>query len=128
MRAMADHADEFSSKGATVLALTPELPDYSAETAEENGVPFPILTDVDLQIAEKYGLVFDLGIIADLFEDYAKLSERHGEDSKSKLPLTATYIIDSDGIVRYTFIDPNYRKRAEPADLVSELEKLQATE
>jgi peroxiredoxin len=35
-----------------------------------------------------------------------------------------TYIIDKAGIVRYRFVDPDYRKRAEPADLLIALKHL----
>ncbi len=121
---MAEKKDAFASKGATIIALTPELPEFSEKTAEANDVPFPILTDLNLEVAESYGLVFDLGIITDLYEDFAKISEKNGEEAKTKLPLTATYIIDSEGVIRYTFLDPNYRKRAEPSELLNELDKL----
>lgn len=124
MRAMADHAEEFRSHGATVLALTPELPEFSGNMVEENEVPFPVLTDLNLEVAERYGLVFDLGIITDLYESFAELSKKNGEEAKSKLPISATYIIDSSGMIRYAFLEPDYRKRPEPSDLVKELEAL----
>lgn len=124
LRAMAKQKDQFDALGATIVALTPEAPDYSANTVKENKVPFPVLTDQDLKVAEKYNLVFDLTFLTELYEGFAKLSEKNGEAAKTKLPLSATYIIDTEGIIRYAFLDVDYKKRAEPSEIIAELKKL----
>ncbi|MFH2056066.1 MAG: AhpC/TSA family protein, partial [bacterium] len=36
-----------------------------------------------------------------------------------------TYVIDTDRMIRYAFIDADYRKRAEPKDIIAALEQLQ---
>lgn len=120
---MADKLDDFKAKGANVIALTPELPEFSGETAKTNKVPFPILTDLNHEVAEKYGLVFDLGILSEMYEGFAEISKKNGAEAEAKLPLTATYIIDTSGTIKHAFIDPDYRKRAEPADLLKALTK-----
>ena len=43
-----------------------------------------------------------------------------------ELPLGATYIIGTDAVIRYAFIDPDYRKRAEPDSLLSALMALRS--
>ena len=51
------------------------------------------------------------------------LSKHNGNDS-GELPLGATYIIDRDGVIRYAFVDADYRKRAEPSDVIVALRNL----
>lgn len=121
---MANQLDDFSALGATIVALTPELPEFSGETAKANQVPFPILTDLNNQVADEYGLVFDLGILTELYENFAAISKKNGAKAGAKLPLTATYIIDQTGTIRYSFIDTDYRKRAEPSELIKALSDL----
>ena len=42
---------EFKKEGATLLALTPELPDNSLSTSEKNNLEFTVLSDVGNKIA-----------------------------------------------------------------------------
>lgn len=121
---MADEKEAFENAGATVVALTPELPEFSATTADETEFPFRVLTDLNLKVAEKYGLVFDLTHLGELYENFATLSEKNGKEIATKLPLSATYVIDQDGTIIYSFVDVDYRKRAEPAVLIEELKAL----
>ncbi len=121
---MADQKEAFEKAGAVVVALTPELPEFSAATADENKFPFHVLTDLNLKVAEDYGLVFDLTHLGELYENFATLSEKNGKEIATKLPLSATYIIGQDGKITYSFVDVDYRKRAEPSLLLEELESL----
>jgi peroxiredoxin len=53
----------------------------------------------------------------------AGLASFNGDDSL-ELPLGATYVIDRGGVIRYAFVDGDYRKRAEPSDVLAALRKL----
>lgn len=124
MRALAEKQKEIEDRGATLVALTPELPDFADGTVSENEIPFPVLTDLNLRVADEYGLVFDLTHLTDLYENFAKLTEKNGEAASSRLPLTATYVIDPDGTITWAFIDANYRYRAEPSRILEALDHL----
>lgn len=119
--------DDFRELGATLVALTPELPDTNLETVKEQGLPFEVLSDIDHKVAEQYGLVFKLN--DDTRERYAEkfgLVERSGESAADRLPLPATYVIGTDGVITYAFLDADYRRRAEPEAIIAVLEELQA--
>lgn len=45
-------------------------------------------------------------------------------DGDKELPLSATYIIDEKGVIRWALVNADYRQRAEPADIAASLEKL----
>jgi len=40
------------------------------------------------------------------------------------LPLPATYVINQAGTIHWAFIDTDYTKRAEPADIIAALDLL----
>jgi peroxiredoxin len=53
------------------------------------------------------------------------MREYNGPDAAyDELPLAATYVIDSSGMVRWAFVDADFRKRAEPSKIVAALKKL----
>lgn len=112
--------------GARLVALTPELPDKSLSTKEKNSLTFEVLTDLNHAVARQYGIVFELTPeVRDLYQKHFDLTEFNGADAGAgTLPLAATYIIGADGVIRSVFVDADYRKRAEPAEIVEALEKL----
>lgn len=125
LRELQKHLPQFKELNATLLALTPELPDKSLSTKEKNELEFEVLSDLDNVMARAYGLVFTLP--ADVAESYSNsfsMLEYNGNDTK-ELPLPATYVIDREGKVRYAYLAADYRTRAEPEDILEVLRKLQ---
>lgn len=124
LRAYQQRLDDLTSLGATLVALTPELPDRSISTAEKEELGYQVLSDVGNVVAREYGVVFQLteGVRANYEQNFG-LSAYNGDDS-GELPLAATYVIDRDGTIRWAFLDADYRNRAEPADVIAALERL----
>lgn len=109
----------FKVHGATLIALTPELPDESISTAEKNDLKFEVLSDLGNKIAKEYGIVFKLSDeVAKMYNQAFELNNHNGDQS-NELPLAATYIIDENGVIVYAFLDADYRNRAEPSDLTA---------
>lgn len=124
LAAYQERLEDIRAAGATLVALTPELPDRSISTAEKNELGFQVLSDVGNDVAREYGVVFQLteGVQAS-YEQGFGMSEFNGDDS-GELPLAATYVIDQSGTIRWAFLDADYRNRAEPQDVVTVLEGL----
>ncbi|MDB4461742.1 AhpC/TSA family protein [bacterium] len=117
---------EIRAAGVSLVALTPELPDKSMTTSESLKLDFNVLTDLNHEVARKYGLVFKLTPgVEKLYKEFFDLTKFNGEAAGDKeLPLSATYIIDEKGVIRWAFVNADYRQRAEPTDIVAFLEKL----
>ncbi|NLR92845.1 peroxiredoxin-like family protein [Flammeovirga agarivorans] len=111
----------FKAAGANLLALTPEVPDKSLSTSEKHQLDFEVLSDIDNQVGKEYGIVFKLTPeVAKIYEEKFGLSEYNGNQD-NELPLAATYVINQQGEIIYAFIDIDYRKRAEPSDIINAL-------
>jgi peroxiredoxin len=111
--------------GAELVAISPQTPDESLSTAERNELAFPVLSDIGAATARKYGIAFALA--DELRPIYTRsghaMPEKNGDDSWI-LPVPATYVIDTNGIIVLAFIDLDYRNRLEPAEIVAALESL----
>ncbi|MCL4117635.1 UNVERIFIED_CONTAM: hypothetical protein GTU68_006168 [Idotea baltica] len=122
LRAMQQNMDKIENAGARLVVLTPELPEKAKETAEKNDLDIVALHDKGNTVAQKYGLVFQLPeTIIPAYRDRLKLPEYNGNDLM-ELPLAATYVIDRSGKVTFAFLDADYKKRAEPADVIKAVE------
>lgn len=119
-----EHLPEFKKAGATLLALTPELPDNSLNTSEKNNLEFTVLSDISNTVGKTYGVVFELTKeVASIYQKGFGLNQKNGDDS-NELPLAATYVIDKKGVIQYAFLDADYKERAESKEIVSALNKL----
>lgn len=110
-------------KGVTVVAITPEKPEYIEEMTEKTHATFKIVYDKDYSIANAYGVNFkpDQNKI-DLYNKRldANFSDSH-ETEDPNLPIPATYIITKDGKIWWRHFDPNYKKRAGVAEILKNL-------
>ena len=62
LKALQNALASIQETGATLVAISPETPDNSLTTQEKNALTFPVLSDVDNQVARQFGLVFKLPI------------------------------------------------------------------
>lgn len=123
LKALQDSLDMIHSKGATVVAVSPEKPDFLAKTAEKTGAQFRLLFDERFVISDAYDVtfrpeenqlkVYNEKLGADLAHSQTDASER--------LPIPATFIIDQTGTVVWRQFDPDYRKRSSVLDILNHL-------
>ncbi len=118
LKAYMDQIQAFQAKNARLIAVSPELPDYSKQAVEENGVEFDVLFDKDNGLAKQFGVAADVpeAHVAALSHFDLALTERHGS-TQWELPIPGVFII-KQGIVSDVLIDVNYRKRPEVEDIL----------
>jgi peroxiredoxin len=125
LRAMQDVLEQIHAAGARLVAISPEIPDSSLSTRERDSLQFHVLSDFGNEVAREYGIVYKLpDEVRKHFEGRLELPEYNGDDSW-ELPLAATFIVGRDNIVRYAFVEADYKVRAEPAHIIEVLRSLQ---
>ncbi len=126
-KALCDAMPKIQELGATLIGVSPELPDNSMTTVEKLNLNFEVLSDVGNKIARDYGIVMD--VPENMRPLYLKwgldVPTVNGDDSW-ELPIPATYVIDSDGKINFAYINKNYTERCEPDDVLAALNKLTA--
>ncbi|MBC2852384.1 AhpC/TSA family protein [Cetobacterium sp. 2G large] len=99
-----------------MIAISPERPESSINVENLN---FEVLSDIDNKFAKKLNLTFDITeTIENIYDGFGiNLEKSQGKKSRI-LPIPATYIVDSSGVIVYAYIDVDYTKRAEPKDVI----------
>jgi peroxiredoxin len=118
-------AAAFDTLGATFIAISPQLQTYNRELREEKKLTFEILSDPGNQVAQRYGLKFQLP--EDLREVYLKFDidlPRYNGDDSWTLPLPTTLIINQNGIIQHAAINADYTVRPDPEETVAALKKI----
>jgi peroxiredoxin len=127
LQALEEVRPEIEARGASLVAISPQMPANSRKSQRDNKLDFPILSDPGAAIADKFGLRFSLP--ADLIEVYrqfgADLTEVNG-DASGVLPMPARYVIGTDGMIAYAEVNPDYTRRPDPFELLPVLDRLRA--
>jgi peroxiredoxin len=118
-------AAEIRARGASLVAISPQMLANSRKTKQQIGLSFPILSDQDGRMAAAFGIRFRLP--DDLIEVYrgfgVDLPIINGEPSWT-LPMPARYVITRDGSVAYAEVNPDYTRRPDPSELLPTLDRL----
>jgi peroxiredoxin len=116
--------------GASMVAISPEKPDDTVNTAEKNALGFPVLSDVGQTVGKAFGVVYAFTDEVRQVYDGFKLDipSKNGTPDDWSLPLSATYVIGRDGVILFADTRVDYRERTDPLDVLRVLEHRAAAE
>ncbi|HKK69945.1 MAG TPA: peroxiredoxin-like family protein [Candidatus Krumholzibacteria bacterium] len=125
LRAYQQLIESIEHAGASLLAISPETPQLLRETAEANQLTFPVLSDHRNEVARRFGLVYTLPeALRTLYLSFGLDLPSRQETSTFELPVPATYLVDTDGVIRRAFHDIDPSHRGEPQDFIDALRDL----
>lgn len=125
LKALEAALGEIKARGASLVAISMQGASDSRKSQRDNKLSFPILTDQNGELAQKFGIRWSL-------QDYVipihagfgvELPKIHG-DGQWNLPMPARYVIDTDGFVAYAEVNPDYTRRPDPSDVFPVLDSL----
>ncbi len=120
--ALARAEEEVAGAGRHVAAIVPDRQKFAVWLKSDAKAPFPVLTDMDNGYAMSLGLAIYVG---DAMKDMMVSSGWDPSVSQGTdnwmLPIPATFVVGTDGIVRARFVDPDYRMRMAIEDMLAAL-------
>ena len=100
------------------------MPDLASLTVEKHNIKFKILSDIGNKVGKKYGIVFKLpDRLADLYVKLGIDLKKYNGNENNEIPVPATFVIDKNMTVKYSFGKADYTLRAEPDDIIEVLKK-----
>jgi peroxiredoxin len=117
--------DKVTAAGASLVAITPELPDQTLSTVEKHALAFDVLSDAGNDVACQFGLVFTVPESTHDFyrSERINLPGTQGNE-RLDLPVTDTYIVEQSGVVHHAHVDIDFTKRQEAEEVVGILERM----
>ena len=106
--------------GGDVVSIVPEIGAHARTLQVKHGLPFTVLTDVDLIYAFSLGLVFWIGDkVKGMYEQLGIDLEQFQGNDGWLLPIPATLVVGRDGQVKARFVDPDFRHRMKTEDILA---------
>jgi len=125
LEALKEIDSEVQKLGAQIVVLTPELERYTRALHNKLNLPFDILTDLHLKVAEQFGLVFTFpDYLRDLYKSWGSTLDRFHDESEYRLPMPARYIVDSNSLIRAAEVNADYTIRPEPSETLRLLKEI----
>lgn len=121
LHAVVQAQDRIKAAGGHVVAIMPELQQFTTQFKTDSGAPFPVLTDIDNGYALSLNLAIWLGAEIRQLLSYQDIPSFLGNDGWI-LPIPATFVVGRDGIVKARFVDPDFRNRMAIDELITAFE------
>lgn len=116
---------ELEALGASVVAISPQTPSSSMASVEKNKLSMHVLSDANARVSKKFGLVFKVPTeLKNVYKEMGLDLDKFNGNSDWELPIAATYVVNPQGVITYSFVEVDYTKRAETSLLVEEVKKI----
>lgn len=127
LRAYQKALPDLAAHGAKLVAVSPETPDNTLDTAQKNALEFEVLSDADGKLADALGIRFELSpTIEALYKSFGlDLPKRNG-DGKWALPMPSVFVVEKGGRIALSYVEPDYRVRLDPTDALASLKQIAA--
>ena len=116
---------EIAARGTSLVAISPQSTPNSRKSQRENKLSFPILSDLNSEIADAFGIRFALpDYLVAIYKEFKNDLPTFNADPSWVLPMPARYVIGTDRIIAYAEVNPDYTQRPDPSELLPVLERL----
>lgn len=123
LRSLQKYARTIKEQGVTLVAISPDSPTDSLSRRETMGLDFLMLSDPENELAAKLGIVNKQP--ESMRPILASSHSAFKESTKSlDVPVPATILVDEDGGVRQTYVNPRYHERLEPSIALKWIEEM----
>lgn len=120
-----DKMDALRAAGATFVAVTPEKPELAIQTRDKAGSDYIVFSDGAFAAAKAFKVHFVVDEATKAkYEQFGLHVDQANVSGTWELPAPATFVIDRQGVIRWAFADWDYKKRADPDEVIRAVEAL----
>jgi peroxiredoxin len=119
IRELSQAHDKFKALGVSLIAISVDRPDAAAVTRNAYEVPFPVLSDPDLQAHDAFNVVLQLGV-ADVagLAIYGHDIEKWSGKDHHKMAVPSAFLV-RDGKVAWAHVARDYKTRPSAEQLLT---------
>ena len=120
---MQDSLKYLLDKKAIVIAVSPESTENMNKTIAKHRIGFQVIHDPENKIMEAYKVLFN---VTGMYQAKLKVGKfisiaDFNDQDKARLPVPATYVIDTNKKIIYTHFNIDFRERAPISEILKHL-------
>ena len=115
--------DDVNKAGAQLLAISMDQPSKLRETPNRDKLGYRLFSDSDANAVKAFGIAFKVeDALVQKYKDAYKIDlEAASGNDHHILPYPAVFIVSTNGVIRFTHVNPDYKVRLEPAKILEAL-------
>lgn len=120
LMALASVEKDLSAAGFQILAVSADKPATLAETPNLEKLTCTLLSDASMDAAKAFGITFKVPeeLVSIYKTEYQIDLEAASGSTHHLLPHPAVFILDQEGIIRFAHVNPDYKTRIDPAEIL----------
>ncbi|WP_157016791.1 peroxiredoxin-like family protein [Mesorhizobium xinjiangense] len=125
LKALEEVRPSIEERGASLVVISPQTIEENARTQRAMKVKLPILCDKGGKVAQRFGVRWRIPELlrTSHLKSGIDLPSLHGEDSWM-LPIPSRFVVDQNGVIAYSEVDPDQTHRSDPSDILPVLDRL----
>jgi peroxiredoxin len=126
LMALAEVEKDLTAAGYQILAISPDQPAKLAETPDRDKLSYTLLSDSDVAAAKAFGITFKVPdeLVTKYKTEYQIDLEGASGKTHHLLPHPAVFIVDQAGIIRFAHVNPDYKVRLDPAEILKTVREM----
>jgi peroxiredoxin len=122
--ALAEIEDKVIAAGYQILAISPDQPAKLRATPGREKLAYRLLSDRKAEAAQALGIAFKVPpeLVAKYKNEYKIDLEAASGETHHLLPHPAAFVVGRDGVIRYAHVNPDYRVRLTPEEILAAIE------
>ena len=109
-----------------MVAISVDKIDEGVKTQKKNDLSMVIISDPSAEILKEYHLINQ--VPDDLFKKYKDKYdidlEIYSGEKHHKIAVPGVFVVNSKGIITYSFVEEDYKKRAPEKDIIKAIQKI----
>ena len=105
--------------GFQIIAISPDKPDQVQKSYDQHKMKYTLLSDSSGDAAKAFGIAYrvDEPMLKKLAQHKIDINEASGYDHNI-LPVPAVFVIDTNGMITFEYVNPAYSVRLHPSVLL----------
>jgi peroxiredoxin len=117
--------------GFQLVGISPDTPAQLKASVRDNKLDYLLLSDANMAASQAFGLAyFTSPEVTQIYTQKMKVSNPLGVtplgEKRLVLPVPAVYLMDTNGLVHFQYINPNYKVRPAPELILTAAKLLKA--
>lgn len=111
---------ELINSGFQIIAVSPDRPEKLNESVVKHELTYRLLSDNEMTAATALGIAFHLddAMVATYKNEYKIDIEADSGQTHHLLPVPAVFIIGRDGVIHFSYVNPDYKVRLDSSELL----------
>jgi peroxiredoxin len=111
---------ELVQLGFQIIAVSPDRPEILKKLAEKKGLKYYVLSDNEMTAAISLGIAFkvDDATVKKYKTSFGIDLEADSGQKHHLLPVPSVFVIGHDGVIQFSYVNPNYKVRIDPGVLM----------